>query len=71
LSFCHYFLIDINRLIIPLYKKTIYKILIKSCGTITEEAGATLLADGLVSDMELAAEIIPDLIGGDKRKGSN
>lgn len=44
------------------------KLVTKTERAMTEEAGATLLANGVVSDMELAAEIIPDLIDGDKPK---
>lgn len=36
----------------------------KSDRTMTEEAGVTLFADGLVSEMELASELVPDLIEG-------
>lgn len=34
----------------------------------TEQAGITLYADGLASEIELAAELVPDLIDGDSPK---
>ncbi|WP_066244974.1 MDR family MFS transporter [Anaerosporomusa subterranea] len=36
--------------------------------SIAEQAGVTLYADGLAAEMELAAELVPDLIDGDQPK---
>jgi hypothetical protein len=35
---------------------------------IAEQAGVTLYADGLAAEIELAAELVPDLIDGDQPK---